>query len=200
MCQNELSLSGPTLRRLFSFLVFQPVGAAYSKALPMLDANYIKHFKIIGKICKLFDVAAADETALKALRATTYDQVADGTDASAEAVDIFASYRSRYNNAIENGPTTTQRFAIALASDYLNSDDFYADLTTKPTSRTATNVIAALETEMSAGVDDKTLTDLDTTGLVNFFNEIKGSLGTWNTEADGTADYKDSVYCVSAVI
>jgi hypothetical protein len=164
----------------------------------MLDANYIKHFKALGKMCKMYDDAVADETAAKTLRATMYDQIADGTDASAWAVDIISSYRSRINNAISNGPTQIQGVMISLASAYLVNDGFVDDLTTQPASRTAANVLAALQTEMGAGVDDKTLKTKSSTGLVNFFDAILGEAGVWNT--DNAPDYDDSVYVVSAVI
>ena len=65
-------------------------------------------------------------------------------------------------------------------------------------------VLTALATEMGAAVDNKTLTTKDTTGLVNFFDAILAAngavAGTWNTEADATADYQDSVYVVAAVV
>ncbi len=164
----------------------------------MLNANYIRHLKPLGKLCYLYDIAGTGLAALKTLRATTYDQVADGTDASAPGVDVFAQYRSRYNNVISQGQQAQQDLALAIATSYMVSDDFIDDLTTQPTSRTIANVIAALETEMAVGVDNKTLTTEAATGLVNFFDTLKGSEGTWNTS--GSPDYPDSVYVVSAVV
>ncbi len=166
----------------------------------MLDANYIRHFKTLGKFCKLFDIAGANESEVLTLMATTYDQIADGTPESSDGVDIASQYRSRYKSGISNGATAQQTLAKNMASAYLISDSFVDNLTTQPTSRTAADVLAALQTEMGAGVDDKTLTTKAATGLVNFFDSMLAAPGTWNTEAGPTADYDDSVYVVTPVI
>ena len=164
----------------------------------MTGANFIRHFKVLGKLCKLYDDAAASESALETLLATTADQVATGTTAGATAVRIFARYYTQYENAIANGPEAMQALAISIATAYMTSDDFCNDLTTTPASRSIANVIAALETEMGAGVSNKTLSTETTSGLVNFFDTLKGSEGTWNTA--GSPDYPDSTYVVSAVV
>ncbi len=160
----------------------------------MLDANYQRHLKIIGKNAYLYDYAGLAVASLKLLRATTYDQVADGTDESAPGVDVLSQYRSRWNSVVDGGPVAQRALALAIATTYMTGTDFTDDLTTQPTSRSIANVIAALETEMSAGVDNKTLGDVGAVGLAHFFNALKGSSGTWNTEDDSTADYRDAVY------
>lgn len=49
----------------------------------MLDANYIKHFKVLGKIVRFYDDADdVDLTALKTLAARLFDQTATGELAS----------------------------------------------------------------------------------------------------------------------
>ena len=136
----------------------------------MTDANYIRHFKVLGKLAKIYDDAGADVSALNTLVATT------------------------------SGPTALQSLAVSIGGQYLSLNLFYASLTTVPTSTTAVAALVALQAEMAAGVDNKTLSTETTSGLVNFFDAILGSEGTWNTAADASADYKDSVYVVSAVV
>jgi hypothetical protein len=36
--------------------------------------------------------------------------------------------------------------------------------------------------------------------LVNFFDTLSGTTGTWNTVTDASADYKDSVLCVGTLV
>lgn len=166
----------------------------------MTGANYQKHFKVIGKLAKLYDDAGADNTALLALFATTYDQVATGLAADLDALEILNQYTSRYRNAISNGAQALQTLAKNIATAYLQSDYFVDDLTTEPASRSIAVVVAALATDMSAAVDNVTLGTETTTGLVNFLDEVAGAEQTWNTEADATADYRDAIYVVSAVV
>lgn len=166
----------------------------------MTDANYIRHFKVLGKLAKLYDTAAADSTTLETLLTTFVDQYATGTIASFPAVQLFPRYTTQWISAITAGPTALQSVAKNAAAAYLTSTDFTNDLTTEPTANTALAVLVALATEMGAGVDNKTLTTKASTGLVNFFDAIRGTAGSWNTAADGSADYKDSVYVVSTVV
>lgn len=166
----------------------------------MLDANYARHFKVLGKLAKLYDLAAAQVTADNALLAAFVDQYADGTPASLPAVALFPAYTSQISNSISNGSANLKAVALSAAGAYLVNTTFTADLSTPIVGNTAAASLTALATEMSEGEDDKTLTTLASTGLVNFFDAIAGSAGSWNTEADATADYKDSVYVVSSVV
>lgn len=166
----------------------------------MTDANYIRHFKVLGKLAKLYDDAGANDTAMRTLLATFVDQYAEGTSASLSAINIFPTYTRQWANAIGSSPASLQAIAVAAAGAYLISADFTADLTTTPSATTPAAVLIALATDMGAGVDDKTLSTEATSGLVNFFDAVQGAEGTWNTEDDATADYKDSVYVVSAVV
>jgi hypothetical protein len=170
----------------------------------MLDANYIRHFKVLGKLCKLYDDATADVEPQQELLAAFVDQYADGVVDSLAAIRIFPQFTDRWSNAIANGPVGLQTIAQQAAIAYFQDPNFQGDLTTTPDSNSITDILTALQTEMGAGVDDKTLSTKDDTGLVNFFDSILESAGspdgTWNTEADATADYKDSVYVVAAVI
>jgi hypothetical protein len=165
----------------------------------MTGANYIRNLKALGKLCFLYDNATAAALAQQTLRATTADQVADGTVTTLPAVDLFAQYDTQWKQGITAGATALQAVAIAFASSYLIDPTFTAGLTTTPTATTPVAVLTAFATEMTS-VDNKTLTTLAATGLVNFFDIIMGSAGSWNTAADGSADYKDSVYVVSAVV
>ena len=165
-----------------------------------MDAgNYTRHFKALGKLAFLYDNATAAALAQQTLRATTADQVADGTTTTLPAVDLFAQYDTQWKQGITAGATALQAVAIAFASSYLIDATFTAGLTTVPTATTPVAVLTALALEMTS-VDNKTLTTLAATGLVNFFNVVAGSVLSWHTAADASADYKDSVFCVSAVV
>lgn len=166
----------------------------------MTGGNYARHFKVLGKLAKLYDVAAADESTLETLLSTFADQVATGGVASLPAVLQMGTYISRWNSAIDAGATALQRVAQDAAKAYLRSDDFIGDLTTVPDTNSIEDVLAALQTEIGAGVDNVTLGTLAATGLVHFFDSMLAAAGTWNTEADATADYRDAIYVVSAVV
>lgn len=166
----------------------------------MDNANYIRHFKVLGKLCKLYDLASTQSSAQNSLLAAFVDQYADGTDASLPAVLLFPSYTSAWASAISGGPNAMKSLSLSAATQYLVGANFTDDLTTAPAGTSVSAVLAALQTEMGAGEDDKTLATKASSGLVNFFDTILGSSGTWNTETDASADYKDSVYVVSAVV
>jgi len=164
----------------------------------MTDANYIRHLKVLGKYCKIYDDADADATAQGVLIATTSDQIATGLAIDTPAVAMHGPYISSLTAAVSSGPTALKALAVQLAGQYLSLNLFYTSLTTVPTSTTAVAALVALQTEMGAGVDNKTLTTEGSTGLVNFFDTILGSEGTWNTAGPG--DYPDATYVVSAVV
>jgi hypothetical protein len=166
----------------------------------MTDANYIKVFTILGKLCFGYDLATTQATACDDILATLQDQVATG---SPDSNPVNTTLRQTYSS-IEQARDSGANFAKSVyktgATNFLASDYFFNKLTTVPTSRSAAAVLAALETEMAVGLDNKKLTTLASTGLVNFFNSMLAAPGTWNTVADASADYKDSVYVVDAVI
>lgn len=164
----------------------------------MTNADYIRNFKLFGKLAKLYDDATADVATLETLQATTFDQIADGTTATLEAVGIFSGYYSRYSNGISSGAAALQSLAVSIGRAYIVTDEFVTGLTTQPASRSALLCVAALATEMSAGVDNKTLTTESSTGLVNFFDALAGAEQTWNTS--GSPDYPDGTFVVSPVI
>lgn len=169
----------------------------------MLDANYIKHFKVLGKLARLYDDAAAasDVAALKTLAMRLFDQAATGESPSYDAVLVLSAFMSPLDlsiNAVTNNVRATVK---TMAAAYLVHSLFRADLTTTPASANdAASVLAALRTDMSAGVDNKKLTTEAATGLVNFFKNVMAAGGSWNSIADASADYKDSVYVVTAVV
>lgn len=166
----------------------------------MTNGNYIRHFKVLGKLCKLYDDANANSTAEGELLATFADQYSDGTEASLAAISLFPAYTSQWASSINNGASNLANIAINAAAAYLVNATFTDDLTTTPTTGTAAASLVALATDMGAGVDNKTLGTKTTSGLVNFFDAIAGESGTWNTESDATADYRDAVYVVSTVV
>ena len=166
----------------------------------MTDGNYIKVFTILGKLCYAFDLATVQFGEVDDILATIQDQVATGSPDSNPVITTLRQTFASMEAARDNGAAFLKTVAKTGASNFMVSDYFFNKLVTVPASRSAAAVLAALQTEMSAGVDDKKLTTLASTGLVNFFNAILGSAGTWNTAADASANYKDSVYVVEAVI
>jgi hypothetical protein len=164
----------------------------------MTDANYQRFFKVLGKLAYLYDTATAENTALATLLATTADQVATGLSVDNPAVLMLAQNLGALSVALVNGPQAIQSQAIAIASAYLELPLFKAALTTVPTANTAAAILIALATEMTSVSTTKTLTTKSATGLVNFFDTIAGSSGSWNTAAPG--DYPDATYCVSAIV
>lgn len=167
----------------------------------MLDADYQKHFKVIGKLCRLWDQAGADVDASKLLISRLFDQVATGELPSYDALLLVNTYTSSLDSGVANGAAALKTVAETITAAYLTSQVFLPDLTTAPgNSSSPQSVLEALQTDMGAGEDDKTLTTSASTGLVNFFDTVWSPTGSWNTEADGTADYKDSVYVVGTIV
>ena len=159
----------------------------------MTANHYVHHLSVLGKFCKLFDLAVAAVADRTTLAATIADQVADGDTAG---LAIAAAIVSR----VQSIPTIdgAQTLAKALAASYIESAYFIATLTTVPASTAAHDVLVALATDMGAGVDNKTLKTLSGTGLVNFLNAVAGAALTWHTA--GSPDYDDSVYVVLTVV
>jgi len=167
----------------------------------MLDANYIEHCKVLGKICRLWDDGGLSLDDLKLLACRLWDQIATGESPSYDACLALNPFTAELNGAMQIGQTDVQRTAKRLAEAYLTDSVFYGDLTTTPGDPTsARSVLEALQTEMGAGEDDKTFTTKAATGLVYFFDTNWAPTGAWNTEADETADYKDSVYVVTTIV
>jgi len=166
----------------------------------MLDANYQKHFKNLGKICRLYDDGGFSEATIKTIISRLYDQAATGesTD-SYGALLALCPHITALNSDLSSGGQVRSR-AKEMAASYLISDFFRADLTTVPGSPNSyESVVEALRVEMSAAVDNKTLTNESATGFVHFFKVLKPGT-TWNTAADGSANYKDSIYVVQTIV
>ena len=165
----------------------------------MTDANYIRHFKALGKFAAFFDEAVSAVSAEEILLANTADQIATGDPDDNPSVILFAAFASSLQAAITSGPSGIQNLAKQVAGQYVQQALFTSGLTTVPASASVAAIMTALATEMT-DVDNKTLGTKTTTGLVNFFDAITGTSGSWNTESDTTADYKDSVYAISAIV
>jgi hypothetical protein len=170
----------------------------------MATLTYARHFAVLGKLCKLYDDASAASGTQRTLISTYCDQTADGVAASLAMVIAQQTYAQQFNSALSSGEDTRKTIALNAAKAYFTNAYFTDELTTTPDSTGIVDVLTALQTEMGAGVDNVTLGTKTTTGLVNFFDAILADegegAGTWNTESDATADYRDAVYVVSAVI
>jgi hypothetical protein len=170
----------------------------------MATLTYARHFAVLGKLCKLYDDAAAASATQKLLTSAYMDQVADGLAASLAMAIAQSTYAQQFNSALSSGEDTRKTVALNAAKAYLTNAYFTDELTTIPASTSVSAVLAALQTEMGATVDNVTLGTKTTTGLVNFFDAILvdegGSAGTWNTESDATADYRDAVYVVATIV
>ena len=170
----------------------------------MTNGNYDRFSKILGKLAYVFDNSAALVTAQQLTQYRTMEQVAKSDQESADLpeISIIAQYFSSWSSAIDAGPLTLQGLVKTIAIKILTSDDFISSLTTVPASSSINNVLTALATEMGAGVDNKTFTNVSSTGLVHFLNQLLtgGASVSWHTAVDGSADYKDSVYVVNAIV
>lgn len=89
---------------------------------------------------------------------------------------------------------------MTVGKRIFTADDFIACLTTVPANGTISAVLTAWATEMGSGVDNVTFTTLSSTGIVHFLNTVGGGTFSWHTAADGSATYKDSVYCVGTEV
>lgn len=185
----------------------------------MLTANYQRHFKALGKLCRMWDTATSDVTTKKALVVAMFDTIADGTVATYGASVALNPYTANVDQAISGvnaGAAAIQSTAVAMAKAYLTNPavNFKGDLLVAGAIAAVTDpsnvalVLEGLRLEMAAtgGGDNKKLTTAPappSTGLINFFVSALGHVGpnsNWNNIADGSADFKDSVYVVDAVI
>jgi hypothetical protein len=163
----------------------------------MLDANYQKHLKILGKLCQMWDSASASSTAEQLLAARFFDQVATGEAGSWVNLQLFAPYTGQIQSAILSGALAIKAMAEQLAGYYLVSAEFRGDLTNTPTSPTsAQSVLEALIAEMTA--DSKTLTTAAATGLVNFFETVWAPSGSF--PQSGSPSYADGTYVVVTIV
>ena len=100
----------------------------------MTDGNYIKHFKRLGKFCKIYDNAADTLPDQQTLLAVTIDQVADA-DPNANAVvlsllqgavalDTAAASRTAVGARIS--PHRTKAVGQAESEDIPNDASYFA--------------------------------------------------------------------------
>lgn len=172
----------------------------------MTDANYQKHFKVIGKLTYLYDTAVTTLATLEGYVSALYDQIWTGAQASYEAGRLLSEYAQQMDRAINDqvsGTTLRQTMAQKMLKAYIKSSLFTGDLENTPSD--ASREKAICEAFQQDLVDNsKTMSTETTTGMVNFMDEACGPTGGpsvgWNTEADATADYKDSVYVVEAQV
>lgn len=164
----------------------------------MDNARYVAHLKVLGKLCYLYDQAEASSTAMTTLRATTLDQASTGASADLPASDLIARYMPSWSGAITSGADSLRDLAVTIATNYMRDSYFRDDLTTAPDSTSIAHVIAAWETDAGAGLDNKSFTTEGSSGLVNFFDVLKGSETTF--QQSGSPSYADGTYVVSAVI
>jgi hypothetical protein len=164
----------------------------------MTDANYILHFKTLGKYAYIYDTSTADAAAMNTALATTLDQIATGTTASADAEASFCLSRPNVVTAIASGSTAIQAQMVTLGQAFLKTSQFIDTFAseTPTTSDTVATIATALAAEMTT--DAKTLTTESATGLINFLEACSGNSPTWNES--GTPDYADATYVVSAVV
>ena len=165
----------------------------------MTSGNYQRHFKVLGKLAYLYDIAGSATSSEATLLATNTDHISTSLPDDNPSVFLFSAFTNSIQSAINSGPTVLQNLAKQIAGLYVQQSLFTSGLTTVPSGNSPLAILTALATEMTS-VDSKTLTTLASTGLVNFFDAVMGSAGSWNTAADGSADYKDSVYVVSAIV
>lgn len=161
----------------------------------MLDAAYLKHLKVLGKICYIWDAASADVTAMKLMVSRLFDQTATGEVVSYDATKLVNSYTNGIDAAITSGPAALKAQMEQLASAYLTNTLFTDDLDTTPTDSTAKASLEALIEDM--GDDEKTFDTAASTGFVNFFETVFAPTGSF--PQSGTPTYDDSTYVILAL-
>ncbi|MGD0090597.1 MAG: hypothetical protein ABSE73_11815 [Planctomycetota bacterium] len=172
----------------------------------MTDGNYQLTFKVLGKLAKLYDLAAGAVSDLTTCLQNAVQQIADQDDIVLDVA--LSSLAPSVVTTLNNGPTSTQQQVIYTANAFLITSSmrsrFIVSGNTNPAA-TVSAVLNALATEMASGGggDNKKLTTLASTGIVNFLNAVGTAAGmsvlpTWNTAAPG--DYPDGTYCVTAVV
>lgn len=163
----------------------------------MLDANYQKHLKILGKLCYGWDEASADLASQTLTAERFYDQTATGAAGSWVNLQLFNGFTSQWAGALVAGATAIKSLMETMAASYLTSAEFQDDMTTVATTpSSAQSVLEALIAEM--GDDSKTLTTAAGTGLVHFFETV------WAPDGDlpqsGSPSYADGTYVVQTIV
>jgi hypothetical protein len=105
----------------------------------MLDANYIKHLKVLGKLCYLWDQAVAvldadgDTLADRITEdSALYDQVATGASASIDATELIAGYAPQLRASRPVADSARKTLIETITANYLTNSLFRGDLTATP--------------------------------------------------------------------
>jgi len=164
----------------------------------MLTANYTRHLKVLGKLCKFYDEANAEESEQLLRLARLVDQVATGEVASQDGFEVIHQNYSQLKGAITSGPTAMKTSAINAAAQYVKMEDFYGDFVSETPANTTTAlaILTAFAAEMVA--DNVSFDTKSSTGLINFFDTVAGSDLSWNESSD--PDYPDATYVVDELV
>lgn len=164
----------------------------------MLDANHIRHLKVLGKICYLYDTAGSQQSTMELGLSRLADQVAAGDAPSLPGVLTIANFLNAYDSAISAGQEAQQTVCMNMATAYLISEDFRNDLVdnTPETPGSVASVLDAWALELTN--DSKTLTTESSTGFVNFFENVLEA--TEDFPEAGSPTYADSTYVVAAIV
>jgi len=169
--------------------------------MAMSEAHWVKVCTIIGKFCNIYDIAAADEVAMKVAITNTYDQISVEDNAigdSYENLVTLSPHMTNLNNAMNQGAEALQTRAVALTSAYLTSSTVKAYFDVTGVSAAATGV-AMVDILIDQMTQDSETFDLDTTtGFANFFANEWATDGTTPTNDPGTRI--DTDYVKSTVI
>lgn len=163
----------------------------------MTDADYLERLKILGKLCYIYDTAAASVTTMETAIARFFDQVATGEAATSwAALQVFNPYTAQFASAVASGPTALKAWAVQCAGYYLASAAFTAGLVTARASNTAAASLVAWIADMTD--DSKTLTTAASTGLVHFFETNWSPTGDFPQSESPT--YADGTYVVATIV
>lgn len=163
----------------------------------MTAGQYSRHLAIIGKLVKMWDDANGYNEGQEAFQPALYDQVADGEVESFAVVQMFGAAATRLAQTLVSGPQAIMAWCDAMFERYIQNPYFYGDLNATPTSLTTTGILTQFATTQVA--DGVTLTTESSVGLVHYFKRFKSDISL-TTEADGSADIKDSVYCALGIV
>ena len=169
----------------------------------MTDAKWQKHMKALGKLVRLWDLAAAQVSALKYTASAFVDQIAtaaadtDGT--SWPVINAMSPYVGSLNSAFAAGPSAIQSVAAAMAQAYI-TNFVPADMTTQPSvAGSITSIITAMITEATSVSNTQTFTASGSTGFLHFIATVfAGYTGSFPTS--GSPSLPDATYCVDAVV
>lgn len=163
----------------------------------MTDANYVRHFSVLGKLAKLYDDANANEATQKTLIAVTADQMANSLSTGLANFITMTTYIQQFYSALTAGETTRKEIAINAGRAYLKDSYFYGGLTATPTDLTSpAAILIAFAADMVT--NSKTISTETTSGLVNFFDALSGTEGTYPTS--GSPTYDDATYVVETIV